>query len=479
MFYKKVKVCYYLDMIPQNYNGFLQEALLQIKNDFITTNRENEFYMFLNNIEYIKSEDLQIFVSVPSKFIFDSLNSKGYTKLIENKLLELSGQNLKLKITVSQPKQDVSVSEDKKSSFLEKTEKKIEIQKVEKTPHPKLNTRYRFENFIKGENNVFALNASIGVSKNLGKAYNPLFIYGGVGLGKTHLMQAIGNEVYNNSDIKAEKIICITAEDFINDFGDSIKNTTQNKFKNKYRQADLLLIDDIHFLLGKKGTQEELFYTFEELYNHNKQMVFTCDRPASELKDMTDRLRSRISRGLNVDLTTPNYETRLAILKKKNEDENLKIDNDVLDLIAKNVSTNVRDLESSLSKINAYQTLLNQKVTKEIAENILKEIIFAPKNMDAKIDTIQKIVANHYEITVSQLKGKSRSKTHILPRHIAIYLSRELTEYSLTEIGQEFDKDHTTIMNSIKKIDDLRKTDPTLEITLEHLKQEINEYKAK
>ena len=461
-------------MTSLNYNGFLQEALLQIKDEFNRADRESEFYMTFSSIEYMESQELLILATVPSRFIFDRLISNKYIDLIENKLFELSGENIKIKLSIA-PSKKV-----KQNNILNEENFPPKLEKKEKISHPKLNTRYRFENFVQGDNNAFALNASIGVSKNLGKAYNPLLIYGGVGLGKTHLMQAIGNEVYSTSDIKAEKIICVTAEDFINEFTESMRNGTQNKFKNKYRQADLLLIDDIHFLLGKTGTQEELFYTFEALYNANKQMVFTCDRPASELKDMSERLRSRISRGLNVDLTTPNYETRLAILRKKTSEENLDIEDDVLKLIAKNVSTNIRDLESSLSKIKAYQDLLNKKVTTEIAENILKEIILSSQNIDVTIDIIQKVVAEQYGISVSDLKGQSRKTKFLIPRQLAIYLSRKLTEYSLEEIGQEFGgKDHSTIIHSIEKIEESKKTDSSIESMLEIIKRKIKEYKAK
>ena len=469
-------------MTTQNYNGFLQEALIQIKDEFSMSGRESEFYMTFNNIEYIESKDLLIIATVSSKFIFDRLNSNGYIKLIEEKLFELSGQEIKIHLSVAPSKRnktvDSSDSDNNSNNYIFAEPQKSKA-KIEKAPHPNLNTRYRFDNFVLGENNKFALNASIGVATNLGKAYNPLLIYGGVGLGKTHLMQAIGNEYYSKTETKVEKIICITAEDFINEFSESMKNNTQTKFKNKYRNADLLLIDDIHFLLGKKGTQEELFYTFEALYNANKQMVFTCDRPASELKDMSERLRSRVSRGLNVDLTTPNYETRLAILRKKCDERNFEIDNDVLELVAKNVQTNVRELESSLEKINAYQNLLQQKVTTTIAQNILKEIIFSSKNIDVTIETIQKVVAEQYGISVSELKGKKRNESIKTPRHMAIYLSRELTEYSLTEIGAEFGKDHTTIMHAIQKIEDIRKTDPSIEPMLDLLTKKIKEYKSK
>ncbi|MGP1587487.1 MAG: chromosomal replication initiator protein DnaA [Treponemataceae bacterium] len=452
-----------------NYNAFLTEALSQIKNDFEKNNNLADFIMYFN-LTYIESKGLTIVVSVPSTFLRDQFSKKGYLKLIEEKLYELSAQNMKLEIIVSKAQKTNTVKENLN------IERNLPVEKnLTKSKHPQLSERYTFENFVKGDNNAFALSASIAVSKNPGNAYNPILIYGGVGLGKTHLMQAIGNEAYKNNDIK---IICVTAEFFTNEFIQSINTNSTNKFKNKYRQADILLIDDIHFLIGKNETQQELFYTYEALYQANKQMVFTCDRPISELKGIEDRLRSRFERGLNVDLQAPKYETRLAILEKKVSAEKLKIDRNILELIAKNICTNVRDLESALTKIKAFEELMGQKLTLEIAQNQLRDVFSAPKQKNISVETIQKVIAQHYNISVKELKGKGRGKYVMLPRHIAIYISRELTEYSTTELGQEFGgRDHTTIMNSYKVIEKLLISDPTLEPTIQMLVRRVKEEK--
>jgi len=461
-----------------NYNAFLTEALIQTKEEFNQKEHEAEFFMLFSNLEYIESDELKIIASVPSKFIYERLINGKHIIELEKKLYELSGQNIKIELKISQKKSPEnktsnSLVENSFSSSKNETVKETE----EKPRHPQLNPRYTFENFVKGANNEFALNGSIAVSRNPGKVYNPVLIYGGVGLGKTHLMQSIGNEIYKKSD---SKIICITAEDFTNEFMQALNSGTTQKFKNKYRQADVLLIDDIHFLIGKEETQQELFYTFEALYNNNKQMVFTCDRPAKELKGITDRLRNRFERGLNVDLQVPQYETRRAILEKKVNLEHLNIDSDVLDLIAKNISTNVRDLESALTTIKAYEELMGQHVTLEIAQKQLKNMISDSKDTSITIETIQKVIANQYGLSVSELKGKSRKKSVIIPRHYAIYLSKELTEYSTTEIGSEFGgRDHTTALNSLKKVEEMKITDPSTEQILSLLTQKIKEFKNK
>src|SRR5574344_2936455 len=339
-----------------NYNIFLLEALKQIKIEFIENSIENEFDLWFD-INYIESQQLKIIASLPSNFIKDKFISKGYANLIENKLFELTGQHITLEIIVKTPTEtkNSSVQIEKPSVSSEKIISSNQLSQERK--HPQLLARYTFENFVKGDNNAFAFGAAQAVSKNPGQAYNPVLIYGGVGLGKTHLMQAIGNSTYKELN---SNVICITAETFTNKFINSINTNSTNKFKNKYRNADILLIDDIHFLQNKTETQEELFHTFNALYDSYKQMVFTCDRPVSELKNLSDRLRSRFERGLNVDLQPPKYETRRAILEKKLQLLDKHIDSAVIDLIAENVVSNVRDLEASLTKLIAYTELVGK-----------------------------------------------------------------------------------------------------------------------
>lgn len=451
-----------------NYNIFFNEVISQIEKEFIEENKESEFIWF--NIKYVESKELKIIASVPSNFVKDKLISAGYLTLIESKLLELSGYNIKLELIIKNDMSSQNYKESNNKLIEKSTTQKIEIKK-----HPQLNERYTFENFVKGDNNSFAYNASLAVAKNPGKAYNPVLIYGGVGFGKTHLMESIGNMIFQNSN---SNIIYVTAETFTNEFIQSINTNSVNKFKNKYRNTDVLLLDDIHFLMGKKETQEELFNTFEALYNGNKQLVFTCDRPVTELKDMNERLISRFSRGLSVDLQAPQYETRLAILQKKVEIQNINIKPDVIELIAKNVCSNVRDLEAALTKVKAFAELMEEEIDLEKAKNLLRDTFASPKQGNISIEIIQKVIAEKYGISVSDIKGKKRNKNIVIPRQFAMYIARELTEHSTTEIGSEFgNRDHTTVMHSCQKVEELLISDPTVHTTIEMLKRSIKDYK--
>ncbi|MFZ2780787.1 MAG: chromosomal replication initiator protein DnaA [Rectinemataceae bacterium] len=344
--------------------------------------------------------------------------------------------------------------------------------------HPLLRPDYRFENYVVGEHNKFAANAAEAVSKNPGRVYNPCLIYGGVGLGKTHLMHAVGNRVFTTRP--ESRIICITAEEFTNEFIQTIHDRSTQSFKNKYRSVDYLLIDDIHFLQNKPGVQEELFHTFNALYDADKQMVFTCDRPVSELKNLSDRLRSRFERGLNVDLQPPEYETRCAILKSKSASASVPVSDEVIEIIATNVATNVRDLEAALTKLVAYADLVHQEITPEVARKQLKDMFSKFRHDNVTVDSIMRTVAEHYKLTFADLKGKKRSKNIAFPRQVAMYIIRDITEYSTTEIGMEFGgRDHTTVMHSCQKIEERLKLDPNFESTLQGLTRIAKEYGVK
>lgn len=455
-----------------NYNIFFNEAISQIKEELTKQGKQNELCFFM--IKYVDSKELIVVASVPSSFIRDRMFSSGYITQIESKLKEISGYNIKVELIIDN-------NMNAYSTPITNTEVKTETQvvekketKVEQKKHSQLNEKYTFDNFVKGDNNSFAYNASLAVAKNPGKAYNPMLIYGGVGLGKTHLMESIGNMIFKE---KESNVIYVTAENFTNEFVQSI-GPNINKFKNKYRSADVLLLDDIHFLMGKKETQEELFNTFEALYNSNKQLVFTCDRPVTELKDMNERLVSRFGRGLSVDLQAPQYETRVAILQKKIENEKIKIPVEVIELIAKNVCSNVRDLEAALTKVKAFAELMEQEITLENARHLLRDSFSDPKQGNITIEVIQKVIAEKYGISLSDLKGKKRNKNIVIPRQFAMFIARELTEHSTTEIGSEFGgRDHTTVLHSCQKVEEQLNTDPTVHTTLEMLKRAIKDYK--
>lgn len=464
-----------------NYSAFWDEAIKQIKIDFEDQGKSTEFSLWFN-INYEESKKETIVGSVPSIFYKDQMKTRGYFKLIEDKLLELSGSNIKIETIIKQQTQTEVKKEENISTEENVIPEKETVQKKTKEnantkEHPELKNDFSFDTYVKCEDNTFAYNAGLAISKNPGKVYNPVLIYGGVGVGKTHLMKAIGYDIWKNTN---GKVIYITAENFTNEYIDCVRTNTMSKFKNKYRNADALLIDDIQFLQKKEGTQEELFNTFDALVNSNKQIVFTCDRPISELKNLTDRLRSRFQSGLNTDIQTPNFEGRRAILQKKVEKENIveKIPSAVLDLIAQNVETNVRDLVACLTKIIAYTELVQKKITVEIAQNLLRDMFFSPRTESMNVENIIKIVANYYNVSFTDLKGQKRNKNIALPRQIAMYICRKLTEYSTTEIGVEFGgKDHTTVMHSCQKIEEKILADPTFDSTIQLLIRSVKDYK--
>lgn len=453
-----------------DYSIFWKEACNLIKEEI----SEQEWVMWFEKIRYDHSMENTILITVPSAFFRDQVKQR-YLSIIENRIMELSGHEISIDFIIKK----IDVQEKQKPSSSNPSRKEVaQEHPLKKKFHPNLKEDYIFDNFVIGENNSFAANAAYAIAKNPGTAYNPCLIYGGVGLGKTHLIQSIGNLSYQEYDKR--KIVYVTAEQFTNEFIQAIKDKKNHLFKNKYRGVDILLIDDIHFLQNKTETQEELFHTFNALYDANKQMVFTCDRPVSELKQLTDRLRSRFERGLNVDLQPPDYETRFAILRKKIEKANIVIPDEVIELICKNITTNVRDLEAALTKLIAFADLMNKKITLEIAQNKLKDLFTNPKITSVTTDIIQRVVADYFNLSYNDLRGKKRTKTIALPRQIAMYITRELTEYSTTEVGEEFGgRDHTTVMHACQRVEARMKIDPTLEITIQNLVRKIKEYKVK
>jgi chromosomal replication initiator protein len=450
-------------MEKRSYEAFWKQALKDIAADI----SEQEFATWFRGLEYSASGDSQITLSVPSSFVKDQISQRYLTR-IEEKLAELAGHEVSVKFSI-QKKAAGKTPHDEAARG-----QKSEEPGTRKRQHPQLNKEYTFERFIIGESNSFAANAAIAISKNPGTGYNPCLIYGGVGLGKTHLVQAIGNSVYR--EFPELKVAYVTVETFANEFILSIQKKTGHQFKNKYRLVDVLLIDDIQFLEGKEGTQEELFHTFNALYDANKQMVFTSDRPVAEIRSLSDRLRSRFERGLNVDLQPPNYETRIAILNRKVEEKKVKIPDEVVELICRNINTNVRDLEKALTKLIAYAELVNKHITLDIARQQLKDFFAQPNQKNITIELIQKIVSDYFGLSHKDLRGKRRTKAVAFPRQVAMYLSRELTEYSTTEVGAEFGgRDHTTVMHACQKIEDRMKLDPNLEPTLQTLVKRIKE----
>lgn len=468
-------------MAVWDYEIFWKEAMNQIQQEL----EEQEFIMWFN-IQYLRSEENTIVIAVPSSFYRDQVKLR-YQSYIEGKLHELSGHLISIQFEVVPKKPANSDSNSKISAGKTPNERTRATHNdtssgtvpQQKDPHPLLRRDYTFTNYVIGDNNSFAANAALAISKNPGTAYNPFLVYGGVGLGKTHLMQAIGNYIYEYSNTNT-KIIYITAETFTNEFVQALQSNKTAAFKNKYRFVDVLLVDDIHFLQNKIETQEELFHTFNALYDANKQMVFTCDRPVSELKHLSDRLRSRFERGLTVDLQPPDYETRLAILKKKAEARNGTIPQEVLELVSKNITSNVRDLEAALTKLLAYTELVQKPITIEIAQQHLKDVFASPKQSNMSIEVIQRVVAEYFSLSYNDLKGKKRTQNIVFPRQLAMYIAREITEYSTTELGLEFGgRDHTTVMHACQKIEERIRSDPTLDSVIHNLIRLIKDYRTK
>jgi len=494
----------------QYYKEVWQHAMDQLHNEYKSQNNEDEFTIWFN-MNYVEDTVDTITVSVATTFMKNMIQSKGYFDKVLKTICEITGMNnLKLNIITSnssekQPAENYSKDFESSKDFekdLEKDKafdsgkneknndeisgKKVADNQTESTKaasssfkkHPLLNEKYTFDNFVPGENCSFAYNASLAIAKNPGKQYNPILLYGGSGLGKTHLMQAIGNYIYNNGGEKL-KICYVSAESFTNEFTASLSSKKTNDFKNKYRNLDVLLLDDIHFLQNKTGIQEELFYTFNALHEKNAQMVFTCDRPIKEIKNMTERLVSRLSNGLSIDITIPNFETRCAILQKKIESTGQSLDPEIIDFIAKNVETNVRELEAALQQVFAYSEIIGVKPTLEMAKNQLKDFLSSGSSEIISLDVIQKVIANDYNISVSELKGKQKDKKFAVPRQIAIYIAREVTELSYTELGNEFGKDHSTIMHAYKNISEKIKVDQNLDSRIKLLIKEIKEFNNK
>jgi len=337
-----------------------------------------------------------------------------------------------------------------------------------------LNPKYTFDTFVEGNSNKLAYAGSVAVADYPAKAYNPLFIWGGSGLGKTHLMHSIGHHILDEDPMK--KILYVSSETFMNELITSISTKTNNSFRNKYRKIDVLLIDDIQFLGGKEGTQDEFFHTFNTLYEANKQIVISSDRPPESIEKLEERIRSRFKWGLIVDIQQPDFETRVAILKKKAELDNIIVDNDVFTYIATNVVSNIRELEGALTRIVAFSKLVSpdKTINLGLANEALKDFMLSEKQKAITVDLIQQIVSERYNLKPEHLTSKKRTRNIVYPRQIAMYLCRNLTDLSLPQIGKEFGgRDHTTIIHGCEKITRIIKENVELQKTIEDLTKQI------
>lgn len=413
-------------------------------------------------------EDTMIIVA-PNEFARDWLEGH-YTELISETIEEITGTKLNVKFIIphNQEEDFFDVEQEVKRQPKETPQVNGEQSKN------MLNQKYTFDTFVIGSGNRFAHAASLAVAESPANAYNPLFIYGGVGLGKTHLMHAIGHYVLEHNP--EAKVVYLSSEKFTNEFINAIRDNQAINFRNKYRNVDVLLIDDIQFLAGKEQTQEEFFHTFNALHEETKQIVISSDRPPKEIPTLEDRLRSRFEWGLITDITPPDLETRIAILRKKAKAENLDIPNEVMLYIANQIDTNIRELEGALIRVVAFSSLINQDMNADLAAEALKDIIPNAKPKILTIADIQKTVGEHFDVKLEDFKAKKRTRTVAFPRQIAMYLSRELTDASLPKIGSEFGgRDHTTVIHAHEKITKMLGEDNTLQ---EKVKEIITELKG-
>lgn len=397
-----------------------------------------------------------VIILAPNNFSKEWLENR-YNKLILAAIIEYTGKEYELKFLIEQHEKSKA---EKPAGASPASQEAANAQTEE--PYPNMmNSRYTFDTFVIGSGNRFAHAASLAVAEAPAKAYNPLFLYGGVGLGKTHLMHAIGHYVLEHTP--SAKVLYISSEKFTNEFINAIRDNRGEGFRNKYRNIDILLIDDIQFLAGKERIQEEFFHTFNALHEEGKQIIISSDRPPKEIPTLEDRLRSRFEWGLITDIQPPDLETRIAILRKKAKAENLEIPNEAMGYIANQIDTNIRELEGALIRVVAYSSMANQDITVHLAAEALKDIIPSSRPKVITIHDIQQRVGEFYGLKLEDFKARKRTKAIAFPRQVAMYLSRELTDFSLPKIGDAFGgRDHTTVIHAHEKITEALRADPEL-----------------
>ncbi|RNC28956.1 MAG: Chromosomal replication initiator protein DnaA [Candidatus Dichloromethanomonas elyunquensis] len=424
-------------------NAFWENILEKLKNEL----SKPSFETWLSSTKLVDFTNNKLTISVANEFAKDWLESR-YSALIKSTVQNYLNAPVTLRFVAEQDQTSEIPAEVHGMNF--------------GTLSHSFNPKYTFDTFVIGNGNRFAHAAALAVAESPAKSYNPLFLYGGSGLGKTHLMHAISHVISKNYSLM--KILYVTGEQFTNEMIDSIRYERQVEFRNTYRKIDVLLIDDIQFLAGKEGTQEEFFHTFNTLYEANKQIIISSDRPPKEIPTLEERLRSRFEWGLTTDINPPDYETRIAILRKKAQLENIIVPDDIIIFIASEIQSNIRELEGALSKITAYCMLTNQPITVSLAEDILKDMMPQKNQKTVLPEMIQKVVADHYKMSVQEFKQKKRTRIVAFPRQVAMYLCRELTDLSLPQIGEKFGgRDHTTVIHACDKISGLKKRDPLVE----------------
>lgn len=401
---------------------------------------EVSFNTWLKTIEPISISQDKVVLTAPNEFTKGILEGR-YLNLIKNALTQVTEQDFKIHFIIPGEEEYTNNEQSIKQNHESNNNQRAQ-----------LNPKYTFDSFVIGSSNRLAHAASLAVAEAPAQAYNPLFLYGGVGLGKTHLMHAIGHYILSQNP--NTKVVYVSSEKFTNELINSIREYRNEEFRNKYRNIDVLLIDDIQFIEGKEGTQEEFFHTFNALHENNKQIIISSDRPPKKIPTLEDRLTSRFEWGLITDIQPPDFETRIAILRKKAKIENITVDDGVMSYIATKIESNIRELEGALIRVVAYASLTNSEVTKELTEEALKDILSATKSKEITVNLIKDIISKNYNIKMDDFNSRKRTRAIAYPRQIAMYLTRELTDLSLPKIGDEFGgRDHTTVIHAYDKIE--------------------------
>jgi chromosomal replication initiator protein len=451
-------------------DGHTHDLWQQVLSVIQTKLSKPSFDTWLKSTKASVFTETQLIVCAPTNFAREWLESR-YKKMIAKTVLDYLGREVEVQFVL----QDTEAPPAKaaQSPAVTQPVKQSPIQE-DGSIYNTLNPKYTFDTFVIGSGNRFAHAASLAVAEAPAKTYNPLFLYGGVGLGKTHLMHAIGNYVLeHNPDAR---VLYISSEKFTNEFINAVRDNRGEDFRNKYRKIDVLLIDDIQFLAGKEGTQEEFFHTFNALHEERKQIIISSDRLPKEIPTLEDRLRSRFEWGLNTDIQPPDLETRIAILRKKAKAENLDIPNEAMIYIANQIDTNIRELEGALIRVVAYSSLINQDITTHLAAEALKDIIPSSRPKIITIHDIQQRVGEFYNLKLDDFKARKRTKAVAFPRQVAMYLSRELTDYSLPKIGEAFGgRDHTTVIHAHEKIASALQQDQDLYKILQSITEKIKD----
>ena len=451
-----------MDKVMEKWNEILQ----MVKEEHGLT--DVSFNTWIKPLEVFAIDGNTLYILVPSEQMGLSYINKKYYLPLKVAIGEVTGIEYDIQFILPDQAQSLK--------FKNNDTPQLEPQTPVKGDHSNLNPNYTFDTFVVGNNNRFAHSASLAVAESPGEAYNPLYIYGGPGLGKTHLMHSIGHFIIDqNPDTK---VLYVTSEEFTNEVIESIRNgnsSAMTKFRDKYRTVDVLMIDDIQFIIGKESTQEEFFHTFNTLQTQGKQIILTSDKPPKEMETLEERIRSRFEWGLMADIGTPDYETRMAILRKKIEADEMNLSDEILNYIATNIKSNIRELEGALNKLLAYSNLEKTDITMEIAQKELQNIITPDKPKEITPQLIIEVVSEHFQISLDQMISKNRSKDIARPRQIAMYLCKNMTDTPLDSIGALLGgRDHSTIIHGVQKISDEYESDETTRSLIDTIKKKIN-----